>query len=135
MPETVFEKILNDEIPCHKVYEDEHVLAFLDIHPITKGHTVIIPKEKAMDFRDASLSSSQHLIRVAKELATWYEDVLSVEGFNLVHNAGSVAGQEVPYYHIHLLPQRDNDDTPLQGERPEPPSEEALEALRKKLRL
>ena len=99
---SIFTKIVNGEIPAYKIYEDDTVLAFLDIHPETKGHTLVIPKkevDKIYDLDDATYDSLMH---VAKKLAVHMEQKLG-------HcTLWKIIGTDVPHAHIHLMPQDDN---------------------------
>lgn len=109
---TVFGKILRGEIPCAKVYEDEHVLAFNDIYPKAPIHVLIIPKQHLAGVQDARPGDEELLGRllvaanaVAQQLG------VRQSGFRLVANCGAGAGQEVPHLHLHLLAGK----TPLPG--------------------
>ncbi|MBQ9017762.1 HIT domain-containing protein [Candidatus Saccharibacteria bacterium] len=99
---SIFTKIVNGEIPAYKIYEDDTVLAFLDIHPETKGHTLVIPKkevDKIYDLDDATYDSLMH---VAKKLAVHMEQKLGHR------TLWKIIGTDVPHAHIHLMPQDDN---------------------------
>lgn len=96
---TIFNKILNGEIPCHKVLEDDRHLALLDIRPIAAGHTLVIPKidvDYIFDLQDEDLSA---LMLFAKKAALKVEKAVSCERIGIM-----VAGLEVPHAHIHLVP-------------------------------
>ncbi|PID31322.1 HIT family protein [Candidatus Saccharibacteria bacterium] len=100
MQETIFHKIISGEIPFHKVYEDEHVLAFLDIHPKNKGHTLVIPKVESREFVwDLDDTTYQTLMQAAKRIALRLRDTLP---YQYVHMG--IVGIDVPYAHIHLIP-------------------------------
>jgi histidine triad (HIT) family protein len=104
MPETVFSKILRGEIPCHKVYEDDHVLAFLDINPLSLGHTLLIPKEPAVTLDQLSDDASAAIGRVMPRLARAVLDATGARAFNILQNNGSAAHQVVMHVHFHIIP-------------------------------
>lgn len=95
---SVFAKIVAGEIPCYKVYEDDKVLAFLDIHPETKGHTLVIPKVEVDRIYDLEDEDYGALMAAAKKIARHMEDVL---GQRIIWK---VVGTDVPHAHIHLEP-------------------------------
>ena len=104
-PQNIFAKILRGEIPCQKVYEDDHVLAFHDIHPQAKVHILVIPKGPYTDMTDFSQNASQGeiaaLFRAVGEIAK--EQNLTSSGYRILSNIGLNGGQEVPHLHIHLF--------------------------------
>lgn len=106
----VFCKIANHEIPSKAVYEDDTVLAFLDINPVTKGHTLIIPKKHFENFSDCDSATVLHIHEVSKILVERYETVLHPNGFNLLSNMNAAAGQSVFHAHFHLIPRYDEND-------------------------
>lgn len=95
---SVFAKIVAGEIPCYKVYEDDKVLAFLDIHPETKGHTLVIPKVEVDRIYDLPDEDYAALMTAAKKIARHMEDVLGAR------TLWKVMGTDVPHAHIHLEP-------------------------------
>lgn len=104
MAETVFSKILRNEIPCHKVYEDAHVLAFLDINPVSRGHTLLIPKEPAETLDQLSDESSAALGRVLPRLCRAVMKVSGTTAYNVLQNNGARAHQAVMHVHFHVIP-------------------------------
>ncbi len=104
-PQNIFAKILRGEIPCQKVYEDDHVLAFHDIHPQAKVHILVIPKGPYTDMTDFSQNASQGeiaaLFRAVGKIAK--EQNLTSSGYRILSNIGLNGGQEVPHLHIHLF--------------------------------
>lgn len=104
MSETIFGKILSGAIPCHKVYEDERVLAFLDINPISSGHTLVIPKEPAATLDALSDESAAALGRVLPRICRAVVAVTGVRDYNVLENNGSAAHQAVPHVHFHIIP-------------------------------
>lgn len=102
----VFCKIINGDIPSYKVYEDDSILAFLDINPNTPGHTLIIPKEHTLDINSINNDTLNKVIDVAKKLSKEYEEKLDIDGFSLCQNNG--ISQEVKHFHLHLIPRYKN---------------------------
>lgn len=102
--QNVFAKILRGELPCIKVYEDEHALAFMDIMPQAEGHTLVIPKEGAETLLDLSAEAAAHTINVVQKIANAIKKGLGAEGIVLMQLNGSSAGQTVPHIHFHLIP-------------------------------
>ncbi|MBR1795911.1 HIT domain-containing protein [Candidatus Saccharibacteria bacterium] len=120
---SVFSKIIAGEIPCYKIYEDEKVLAFLDIHPETKGHTLVIPKVEVDKIYDLPEEDYQALFAAVKKIAAHMDEVLGRRTLM------KVIGTDVPHAHVHLMPQ---DDTWEYGRTLELSSEE-MEEIRQKL--
>ena len=109
MADTVFSKILRGEIPCHKVYEDNLVLAFLDVGPLSRGHTLVIPKEPAATLDALSDESSAAIGRVLPRLCRAVKKVTGCEDFNVLQNNGAPAHQAVFHVHFHVIPRFDVD--------------------------
>jgi histidine triad (HIT) family protein len=109
MSDCLFCKIINKEIPNYTVYEDANVLAFLDIHPCAKGHTVMVPKKH---FADLSEMSADDWVKMSGGLADVFskiQNVLNPDGINLGINNGKAAGQAVAHAHWHLIPRWNGD--------------------------
>ena len=102
----IFCKIIKGDIPCMKVYEDDLVLAFLDVNPDSDGHTLIIPKKHYKDINDIPNDLLAHIYNVSKDIMKILEDKLNCEGFSLLQNNGIV--QEVKHYHLHIKPYYNN---------------------------
>ncbi len=104
MPETIFSKILRGEIPCHKVYEDAHTFAFLDIFPLSAGHTLVIPRKQVarLDELDevSAAAMGVALVRVAKAVLR----VTGATAYNVLQNNGPEAHQAVFHVHFHIIP-------------------------------
>jgi histidine triad (HIT) family protein len=109
MPETIFSKILRGEIPCHKVYEDEHVLAFLDINPVSHGHTLVIPKEPAETIDKLSDDAAAAVGRVLPRISRAVLAATGATAFNVLQNNGPAAHQAVFHVHFHIIPKHDDD--------------------------
>jgi histidine triad (HIT) family protein len=104
MADTVFSKILRGEIPCHKLYEDELVLAFLDVNPLSPGHTLIIPKEPAATLDQLSDESSAAIGRLLPRLSRAVLQASGAREFNVLQNNGAGAHQAVFHVHFHIIP-------------------------------
>ena len=101
---TIFSKIIKGEIPCHKVYEDAHVLAFLDIGPLSRGHTLVIPKEEAATLDKLSDESAAAIGRVLPRLCRAVLKATGATAFNVLQNNGAEAHQAVFHVHFHIIP-------------------------------
>ena len=105
----VFCKIIAGDIPCHRVFENDHLLAFLDIAPLARGHTVVIPKAHAerLDQLDPEVVAEigRRLGRIGRRVVS----ATAADGYNVLQNNGSVAGQVVPHVHFHIIPRRSGD--------------------------
>ena len=104
MAETIFSKIMRGEIPCHKVYEDAHVFAFLDIGPLSRGHTLVIPKEPAATLDLLSDESAAAIGRVLPRLSRAVLQATGATEFNILQNNGPGAHQAVFHVHFHIIP-------------------------------
>jgi histidine triad (HIT) family protein len=101
---TIFDKILDGEIPSHRVYEDEHVLAFLDIGPLSAGHTLVIPKERKAFLHELSDESAAAIGRVLPRLARAVMKATGADAYNVLQNNGALAHQAVMHVHFHIIP-------------------------------
>lgn len=108
MAETVFSKILRGEIPSHRVYEDEHVLAFLDVNPLSRGHTLVIPKEPAETLDQLSDEAAAAIGRVLPRIARAVLAATGAKYFNILQNNGALAHQAVMHVHFHVIPKHDD---------------------------
>jgi len=99
MQDSIFTKIIKGEIPSHKIYEDEHVFAFLDIHPVTPGHTLVIPKKQVEFVWDLDDDEYQHLTTAVKKIALHIRETLQVP-----YVGEQIIGVDVPHAHVHLVP-------------------------------
>ena len=104
MADTVFGKIIRGEIPCNKVYEDDKVLAFLDISPLSEGHTLVVPKEPAETMDRLSDESAAALGRVLPRLCRAVVAATGVKEYNVLENNGSSAHQAIAHVHFHIIP-------------------------------
>lgn len=101
---TIFDKILAGEIPCHRVYEDEHVLAFLDIFPLADGHTLLIPKEAKANLHELSDESAAAVGRVLPRVCRAVLQATGATAYNVLQNNGAAAHQAVMHVHFHVIP-------------------------------
>lgn len=107
---TIFSKIIDGEIPCTKVYEDDTVLAFLDINPSNHGHTLVIPKVPSVDATETDPMTMSHIMTVGQRIAKAQRAALNATGNNLIFNCGTDGGQEVFHTHLHVIPRFANDE-------------------------
>jgi histidine triad (HIT) family protein len=103
----IFAKILRGEFPCHKVYEDEHTLAFLDIMPRSPGHTLVIPKAPARNILDIKPDDLAHVVRVAQKIAIAGKKAFEADGITLQQFSETAGGQVVFHLHMHVMPRVD----------------------------
>lgn len=106
MSRTVFDRILDGELPCHRVYEDEHVLAFLDIAPLSRGHLLVIPKERKARLHELSDDAAAALGRVLPRLARAVLAATGAAAYNVLQNNGPEAHQAVDHVHFHIIPRQ-----------------------------
>ena len=106
-PENIFAKILRGEIPCHRVFEDEVALAFMDIMPRAHGHVLVIPKVPARNLLDVPPEALSLLIERVQRVARAAMQVFEADGITLQHFSESAGGQEVFHLHFHILPRKD----------------------------
>ena len=102
--QNIFARILRGELPAIKVYEDEQVLAFMDIMPQAEGHTLVIPKTPAVTLLDLAPEAAAYTIQIVQKVAKAIETALDAKGIVLMQLSGAAAGQTVPHVHFHLIP-------------------------------
>lgn len=117
MSDCIFCKIIESVLPSSKVYEDDSVLAFLDIAPVNAGHTLVVPKIHYEFIEDVSLSDATHLIEAVQKIGGAIKRGLGVGGYNIGLNNGKVAGQSVSHVHFHIMPRLEGDDLKLWPQR------------------
>ena len=110
MEETIFSKIIKGDIPSHKVYEDDQVIAILDINPVNKGHTLVIPKKPSRNFLEIEDNDLKYIIVIVKKIANALKNSLHADGVNIVLNNEKAAGQVIYHTHFHVIPRFDNDN-------------------------
>ena len=110
----IFCKIINGDIPSKKVYENDDVLAILDISQATKGHTLVIPKKHYDNILDIKDDDYLAVMKVVKELSNKIVTNLGAKGVNILNNCNEVAGQSVMHFHVHIIPRYKSDDLKLE---------------------
>jgi histidine triad (HIT) family protein len=105
-PDNIFAKILRGELPCHKVYEDDRALAFLDIMPRAPGHSLVLPKVPARNVLDVSPDDLAHLIKVAQKVAKASMQVFGADGITIQQFNEGAGGQVVFHLHVHVIPRK-----------------------------
>jgi histidine triad (HIT) family protein len=128
----IFAKVLRREIPCHKLYEDEDTLAFLDIMPRTEGHTLVITKEKARDLFDVRPEALAKLMAVVRKLAPQIRDAVGADGVLIQQFNGAAAGQTVFHLHVHIVPRKEGE--PLKPQAGKMGDQAKLAATAEKIR-
>ena len=128
----VFCKIVNGEIPSYKIYETDNVMAFLDISQNTKGHTLVIPKKHIESIFDLDDQTGRDLFEAVIKTTNILKNKLGFKAVNLLNNNGSLAGQVVNHYHIHIIPRYGNDECYFK-ESPHEPNFEELASLHKQI--
>ena len=103
----IFCKIIKGEIPSYKIYEDNVILAFLDVNPYSPGHTLIVPKEHTLDIETIPEETINHIMKHAKDIAKLITKKLDAPGYTLVQNNGFV--EEVKHFHLHIIPKYTKD--------------------------
>ncbi len=118
MTDCIFCKIVNGEIPSYKVYEDDYSFAFLDIHPVHPGHTLVIPKKHYEDFLEADADTLATLSEITQKIAKAVTGGVGADGCNVTTNNGRAAGQVIFHLHWHIIPRFEGDGLQLwpQGE-------------------
>ena len=105
-PSNIFAKILRDELPCYKIYEDDKALAFLDIMPRAAGHALVLPKAPARNILDVSPDDLAHVIKVAQKIAKASIDVFGADGVTIQQFNENAGGQVVFHLHVHVIPRK-----------------------------
>lgn len=109
MSETIFSKIIDGEIPSFKIYENEHVYAFLDISQVTKGHTLLIPKKASPNIYETDAETMKHISEALPIVANATKKAFNPDGLNIIQNNGEFASQSVYHIHFHLIPRYKDD--------------------------
>ena len=108
MEKDIFCRIVDGEIPCYKLYEDDDVLAFLDISQVTKGHTLVIPKKHYDNFLTCPKSLMNKVMAVAQRIGQVSIKIFGARGVNILTNCYEAAGQTVKHFHVHVIPRYEN---------------------------
>jgi len=106
-PNNIFAKILRGEFPCHKVYEDDKAIAFLDIMPRAPGHTLVLPKAPARNLLDIAPADLAHVMQVAQKIAQAQMRAFNADGITLQQFNESAGGQVVFHLHVHVIPRHE----------------------------
>ncbi len=109
MSDCIFCRIVAGQLPCWKIWEDARVLAFLDINPVTEGHTLVIPKVHARDIAGMTREDLAAMAQALARIAPVVTDLVGAAGFNVLNNCGRVAGQVVEHVHFHIIPRKKGD--------------------------
>ena len=134
MDKNVFMKIIDRELPAHIIYEDDETLAFLDIGPVSDGHTLVIPKKPYTNIFDIDDETLAAVMRTVRKVAPAVRDAVGAKGVHINSNHGEEAGQEVPHFHFHIIPRKSRSEFTFWG--PKGSSDnlaELAEAIRAKL--
>lgn len=127
----IFCKIAAGEIPSATIYEDEEFRVILDIEPASKGHALILPKEHYANLYELDDEVAAKVLVLAKKMITKLTDILGCDGYNIVQNNGTVAGQTVFHYHMHLIPRYENDTVDIKWKAGTLTEEDKAEILSK----
>ncbi len=127
MDNCIFCKIANGEIPSNTIYEDDDFRVILDNGPATKGHALVLPKAHYADLFEIPEDKAAGAIKVAKKVAGLMKEKLGCDGLNLVQNNGSVAGQTVMHFHLHVIPRYENDNQKILWNPTSPSAEELVQ--------
>ena len=127
----VFCKIINGEIPAFKVYENEHVICFLDINASSEGHTLVVPKKHIENVFDLDEDTAVVILKAVKIVSTILKEKLGVVAVNVINNSGALAGQTVMHIHFHVIPRYENDGIVISPKQTEPDFGKLQEVLNK----
>lgn len=132
MSDCIFCKIVNQELPAFKVYEDEEFLAFLDIMPVNPGHTLVIPKTHYKNMEEIPEDVLGRLMGIVKKIGLSIKDNLGAESYNINENNDPAAGQIIPHIHFHVIPRNEGDGLKLwpQEKYAEGEAEKVLEKIK-----
>lgn len=116
--------IVGGEQPAHRVYEGEDAVAFLDVNPVARGHTLVVPREHHETLTDMDQETTEATFAAARTVAEAVESALDPDGLNLVQSSGGAAGQDVFHVHVHLIPRHEGDGVSFAPSRREFDEEE-----------
>ena len=131
--DSIFTKIIKGDIPCQRVFENDRVLAFLDITPLSEGHTLVVPKLQVERFEDLPAEDAAAIASVLGPIAQQVTAAVSAPAYNILLNNGKLAGQEVPHVHFHIIPRRPGDELGYRWNA-SPANHDALAELAKRIR-
>ncbi len=110
MKDCLFCKIINGEIPSHKIYENKNVYAFLDVADDFEGHTLVVPKQHFNSMLDCNKETLNELMEVVQKISNHYVNNCGYDGVNILNNSGESAHQSVKHLHIHIMPRKNGDN-------------------------
>ena len=131
MPDCLFCRIVAGEIPCHKIYEDDATIAFLDIFPVSAGHTLVLPKAHAEHLSATTLADAQAMMASVKKIVPAILSAVDGDGYNIGMNNGQSASQEIPHTHLHIMPRKTGTPRSFEKTKGDPAE---LAALAEKIR-
>ena len=105
----IFCKIIAGEVPCTKIYENDHLLAFLDVGPVSEGHVLVVLKQHTTQIDQTDPLAMTEIGKVLPKLAGAIKDAMAADGYNVLCNNGPSAGQVVEHMHVHIIPRKEND--------------------------
>lgn len=120
MTDTIFTRIINGELPCAKVYEDDHVFAFMDAGQVNPGHVIVVSRQPYETLLDADEETAAALMRAAARIAKAVDRAFRPDGFTILQANKAAGWQTVPHLHLHVLPRHANDGVELAWPRKEP---------------
>lgn len=109
MKDCIFCKIVSGEIPCYKIYENENVLAFLDVAKDAIGHTLVIPKKHTENILNCDSETLAEVFDVAQKISKHFVKNCGFDGVQVINNCGESAGQTVMHFHVHIVPRKNGD--------------------------
>lgn len=134
----IFCKIIDGQIPCVKLFENDHVLAFLDVGPVSEGHTLIVPKKHSLNVDQTDPVTMAEIAKVIPGVAGAVKTAMEADGYNVLCNNGTAAGQVVEHVHVHVIPRKSNDAVFSKWpsfQYPDGKADEIAEKIRKKINL
>lgn len=131
---TIFEKIRDKEIPSYMIYEDDVVMAFLDITQATKGHTLIVSRHAYKDYLHTPDDVLSHMSHITKKVMAALQSLYAPKGFNVLNNLGETAGQTVFHVHFHVIPRYEEDDVTFAFHPKKNPTEDYFKHLHQSLK-
>ena len=134
----IFCEIIAGRVPCVKIYENDHVLAFLDIGPVSEGHTLVVPKKHTCQVDQTDPLVMVEIARTLPMLASSVKKAMGADGYNILCNNGSSSGQVVEHVHVHIIPRKTDDGIFRQWpsfQYPDGKAAELAEKIRKNIRL
>lgn len=135
MDDCIFCKIIEGEIPCYKVFENENVMAWLDINPLSKGHVLVVPKTHYQDIYEAPEHVLCEVMKVTKKVASKIKEKLNPEAILINQNNGKKAGQTIMHYHLHIKPIYGNTECNIEDGLRQTLSREEMKETMKALKI